>query len=867
MTGRAKKSKQALAATKATDLVLARQTLRLQAEELARKKSWVSLEEIGTMSPEAIQQMLHELLVHRIELEIQNEELRRTQADLDATRARYFDLYDLAPMGYLTIDANGLIKEANLAAATLLGVPRGALAKQPLSRFILKEDQDVYYLLCKQRDSNTPRQCELRLVQQDGTLLWVHLVASGTQQGKDENESLLALSDITEHKQLEQALRESGVRFRRLLRDVPAVAVRGYGPDGTTQYWNYASEQLYGYSAEEVLGRNQLDLIIPPEMREKVELAMHQMATTGRPIPAAELTLIRKDGSHITVFSSHTIVQLPGQLPELFCIDIDLTERKRAEEALRESEERYRLLFESASEALFLIDPETSIIVEANKTASDLYGFNRNEFLAKKCMELSAAPQATCQTIAEVQAVHNGLVNIPLCYHRKKDGSVFPVEMTARPVPWKSHQVILVTVRNITKRTQAEEALRQSELLRTEVQEAANAQLREQAENLASIYTALDSIGLIVCELGEGDGRIKIFNAGAEKMFGYRADEAIGNSISLIYPPELTNIIPGRVERFSKGKSMHSFDMVLVRKSGERFHAVISLHPFDAQEGRFRKVVGVFRDISELVLAQEQLKAVNNTLERRVEQRTLELQETQKQYLHAEKLSAIGKLSASIAHEFNNPLQGIMSILKGLKKRAILEQEDKELLDAAISESDRIKDLIRSLQEFNRPSSGRKVAMDVHKSLDAMLLLNKSDFKNKRISVVLNYAERLPQIFAVPDQIKQVFLNLLTNAADACLQSGGVITISTWQENDTIGVAIHDTGIGIKPEEMAYIFQPFYTTKPAVKGTGLGLSVSYGIIKHHQGEIRVASQPGGGTTFTVLLPIKNDCDATPATLR
>ena len=118
------------------------------------------------------------------------------------------------------------------------------------------------------------------------------------------------------------------------------------------------------------------------------------------------------------------------------------------------------------------------------------------------------------------------------------------------------------------------------------------------------------------------------------------------------------------------------------------------------------------------------------------------------------------------------------------------------------------------------------------------------------------YAERLPQIMAVPDQIKQVFLNLLTNAADACQRPGGVISVHTRQQGDRVEVVISDTGIGIRPEDMELIFQPFYTTKPEVKGTGLGLSVSYGIIKSHDGEIRVTSRPGEGATFTVALPVR-----------
>jgi signal transduction histidine kinase/AmiR/NasT family two-component response regulator len=254
--------------------------------------------------------------------------------------------------------------------------------------------------------------------------------------------------------------------------------------------------------------------------------------------------------------------------------------------------------------------------------------------------------------------------------------------------------------------------------------------------------------------------------------------------------------------------------------------------------------------------AEVELQTLNNELEQRVEQRTLELQKTQKQYLHAEKLSAIGKLSASIAHEFNNPLQGILSVLKGLKRRATMEAEDRELLDEAIEEGDRIKDLIRNLQEFNRPSTGRKDLLDLHKTLDSVLLLYKNDFKGKRISVVRDYAERLPAVQAVSDQIKQVFLNMLTNAADACHLPGGVITIKTWQENaDMVATSIKDTGVGIQPSDVDFIFQPFYTTKPEVKGTGLGLSVSYGIIKKHRGEIRVESSPEEGSTFTVLLPI------------
>lgn len=279
------------------------------------------------------------------------------------------------------------------------------------------------------------------------------------------------------------------------------------------------------------------------------------------------------------------------------------------------------------------------------------------------------------------------------------------------------------------------------------------------------------------------------------------------------------------------------------------------IRPWYDPSGNIGGIVIFTEDVTARKRDEEQLQNYNMELERRVERRTRELQETQSQFLHSEKLSAIGKLSASIAHEFNNPLQGIMTILKGLKRRAIMDEEDKQLLDLAIDENIRMKILIQSLQDFCRPPTSQKVPMDVHSSIDSLLLLHRSDFKSKNISTVLKFAENLPRILAIPDQIKQVFLNLLNNAADACRENGGEITVSTWQEEQNVAIAIKDTGTGIPHVIIEMIFQPFFTTKAAVKGTGLGLSVCHGIVKNHQGEIRVESKEGEGSTFTVILPI------------
>ncbi|MEI7434515.1 MAG: PAS domain S-box protein, partial [Methanomicrobiales archaeon] len=151
----------------------------------------------------------------------------------------------------------------------------------------------------------------------------------------------------------EQQIRESEEKFRLLLQHVPSISVQGYNMDGTTQYWNDASESLYGYTAQEAVGKNLIDLVIPPEMKDEVRKAITYMAESGQPIPASELSLMRKDGTRVAVFSSHAIVKRARGGTELFCIDIDLTERKQAEEALSESEQKYREIFEKSVTGIF----------------------------------------------------------------------------------------------------------------------------------------------------------------------------------------------------------------------------------------------------------------------------------------------------------------------------------------------------------------------------------------------------------------------------------------------------------------------------------------------------------------------------------
>jgi PAS domain S-box-containing protein len=188
-------------------------------------------------------------------------------------------------------------------------------------------------------DGTTPLYVnEHRVSCKDGSWKWI--LARGLVVERDAAAKPLRIlgthTDITARKQAEAALQESENRFRNLFKDIPSVAVQGYGEDGTARYWNEASERLYGYRADEAIGRSLLDLIIPAEMHDGVREAMRGMFETATPIPAGELSLLRKDGSRVDVFSSHAYVHVPGRAPEMFCVDIDITERKQTEAELQQ---------------------------------------------------------------------------------------------------------------------------------------------------------------------------------------------------------------------------------------------------------------------------------------------------------------------------------------------------------------------------------------------------------------------------------------------------------------------------------------------------------------------------------------------------
>ncbi|MBV5298174.1 MAG: PAS domain S-box protein, partial [Rhodoferax sp.] len=554
-------------------------TLRARAEaRLQQHPAQVATQPEG-LAAQAMQEMLHELQVHQIELEMQNDELRRTQQALNTQLAHFFGFYELAPVGYCSIDEDGLIRQVNLTASSLLGRPRSELINRPVSRFILKEDQDIYYQLRRRlQDAGQSLSCEVRMVKSDGTLFWAHMTTVVAQDDRGAPLLRMVINNITERKLAEKALQESESRFRSLMENIPGVAVQGYALDGTVSFWNPASERLYGYSATEALGANLLDLIIPHDMHGNVRMAMQQMAATRQAIPAGELMLKTKAGTLVPVFSSHALVQPVGRAPELFCLDIDLSERNRAQTALRQSEAFKNTILNSVAAEIVVID-SNGVILATNQRWRQLALENgpepgqaapHTEIGSNYLAVCAAGTDATAhQTYHGILAVLQGrLPSFRLEYPCHSPGRQRWFNMVVMPLGEASPTGASITHTDITPIRQAAEQLRASE------------------SHLRAIFdTALDAMISM-----DAQGRITDWNLNAQALFGWHKDEVLGlNLHDTIAPAQYRTAHQQGLARFLATGQSHilrqRIEVTGLRRSGQEFPVALSVLPFKTGDG------------------------------------------------------------------------------------------------------------------------------------------------------------------------------------------------------------------------------------------------------------------------------------------
>ena len=303
--------------------------VRRQAEARLQKRAAQILDSSEPLSPEQTRQTLHELQVHQIELEMQNEELRDAQAALDVERARYFDLYDLAPVGYCTVSEEGLIEQANLTVASLLGTTRHDLLKQRWTRFIHRDDADLYYLHRKQLlESGEPQSCELRMIKNDGTQFWGQWAVTVSHLAEGRLELRTVLSDITVRRQAEDARVKSEATMSGLVASLMDALV-AVDADFHITVFNPAAERMFGVTAAEVLGFT-LDRLIParflPSHADQMRRYAQANVSSRAMGKAGKVFGLHADGSEFPVDAS--ISRLEVNSEKMFTVILrDISER------------------------------------------------------------------------------------------------------------------------------------------------------------------------------------------------------------------------------------------------------------------------------------------------------------------------------------------------------------------------------------------------------------------------------------------------------------------------------------------------------------------------------------------------------------
>ena len=678
--------------------------LRQQAEAIAMKNAVQSPENLVALSPEEIQRVFHELRVHQIELEMQNEELRRAQVERDTTQARYFDLYDLAPVGYITVNEQGLILEANLAAAGLLGVPRFVMVKRPLTQFILNEDQDEYYRHRNRiAETGSPQSQELRMLRHDGTAFWAHM-----------------------------------------------------------------------------------------------DLATAQDA----------------DGA-----------------PMFRIVLNDITERKLAEQALRESEVKYRMLFDSVGDGIFIHNEERMLAV--NPMACKRLGYTYTELMSMPPCAVDAPEEALHLPGRVAKLMEQGQITFETA-HVRKDGTSVMAEVCARRIIWDGQPAVMSICRDITERKRMELDLQKS---------------KQQQDSLASRIR----VGTYIMRTRpDGASTLEYASPRLAEILNVTVENLLVDAQAVpraIHPDDLDSFLAATREMNRQPRPFNWSGRAVVAGMLKWLHFESSPTPMVCGDTQWH---GFVVDITE----RKQLEAHNAALEAQNRQ--------------LQKAESLGRMAESIAHHFNNKLQSVVANLDLLGELP-QEMDPTHCLARAKQSTEKAAEVSRlMLLYLGQTSLERKPRFLSEVGQVSLPLIQNS--LSSTVTLEADWAFPGPVIEANADQIYQILNNLLTNAWEAMSDTGGDARLSVktypaaeiptahrfpvgWQAQATeyACLEVTDNGCGIADGDFEKLFDPFFSTK--FVGRGLGLSVVLGMVQAHGGAIAVTSRLGKGSVFQVYFPV------------
>lgn len=674
-----------------------------------------------------------------------------------------------------------------------------------------------------------PLNRRFRVVWPEGSVHWLHSISRVIRNGEDQPVRVVGIDfDITELARTEDRLRILSTAVEQ-----SPVSIVITDLHGNIEYVNPKTTEVTGYTAEELIGRN-------PRLLKSGETSAEGYHNLWHTIQSGEWRGIfhnrRKDGG---LFWEAAVIRpirdAVGAPTHYLAVKEDITERKATEEALRLSEERFRIAAENAGDIVFEWDLETGQFDFPNASVWETFLLddrpaNKDEwFRLIHPEDLDHMVTAAQRHITQHEPLNHEYRIV------QRDGSVLDVVVRARVVgnPQTGKFKSIGRVTNITERRRADRV---------------NAELAAIVESAdAAIYSR------------DITGKVLTWNAGAERMYGYKPEEMIGRSLSILVPPDRASEAQNMDEGLWSGHQIRHLETLRLTKKGEPIPVFVSASPVRNRHGQVVGAAHVAWDVSELKLLQQQLA-------------------------QAQKLESIGQLAAGIAHEINTPVQYIgdnahflstaFQDLLGVIDRRQPPETDADLdylrneIPNAIGQMqegvDRVAGIVRAMKRFSHPGPVEKLPMDINQAIESTVLVSRNEWKYVA-ELTTDLDPSMPLVPCIAGEFNQVILNLIVNAAHAIADvskdpgAKGAIRIRTRKMAGRAEIRLADTGGGIPEAIRPKVFDPFFTTKPVGKGTGQGLAIAHSVIvQKHKGSIEFESETGKGTTFVIQLPLEDE---------
>ncbi len=662
------------------------------------------------------------------------------------------------------------------------------------------------------------------------------------------------ITDITQRKQAE----EMRARMAAIV-ESSSDAIIGKTLGGIITSWNTGAEQIYGYTAEEVIGEH-ICIIYPSDCSDEIDHILTQIRQ-GQRVRNLETTRVHRDGHVIPMaLSVSPIRNAEGEIIGASTIARDISQRKAAERALREAEQRLDTMLQTMVDGIIRVDADNNITY-ANRSAEEILELERDEATGYykfrhpwRYVDTEGAPHPPDQTPLMI-ALQEGEKKT-----QEELGIVGPDGekwLSVSAVPLRDHTGeiygAVASFRDISERKQI------------------NAQLRKISRAIEQSPSSV-----VITNI---DGAIEYVNPRFTQLTGYSQEEAMGQNPRILKSGNHSPAFYDELwDTISEGEEWRG-EFCNLRKDETTYWESASISPIRNEHGVTTHFVKVAEDVTERKAMEAQLHDYTHHLEKLVDEKVQELEFERAKVIQTAKLAALGEMATGIAHELNQPLTAMLFDADYLKLLSENARAGKQPLDPdeiyqmgedLEGDIERSRHIINHLRAFARTSPRGASTLNLNHTIKESFILVGERLKLHNVEVIFDLHPEPLLMLGKPNRLEQVLLNLISNAEYAMtemesrVKEGRVkiasqdfrkqLRISTYRNGDAVVAEIADNGIGIPAHKHEHIFTPFFTTKPVGEGTGLGLSISYGIVKDIDGEITFESAENQGTTFILRFP-------------